>query len=159
MTGDRPAHGSVRLVLPGAPRTKKTSNRAWRTGARCRACGLGTGSLHVAPSEAWENWRDDLKARQRQQNQYPAPITWEVNCHALFYRDRQIGDSQGFYQGLADVLQELGVVDDDKRLVAWDFSRLLKDADRPRVEVVLSWPVMAWDHDTDAAYQSSLSLL
>jgi hypothetical protein len=65
------------------------------------------------------------------------PIDYPVNCRALFYRDANRGDAVGLYQGLADVLEHGGVVTNDKYLVSWDGSRLLKDSARPRVEVEL----------------------
>ena len=66
------------------------------------------------------------------------PIARPVNCAALFYRDALRGDAVGFYQGLADVLEKAGIVENDKFIVSWDGSRLRKDAARPRVELVLT---------------------
>lgn len=128
----------VRLVLAGAPRTKKTHNRTFDIGKRCRACRRGARTI-VMPSEAWERWRDALVPKIRAAlPQGWAPIAQPVNCAALFYRDAERGDSHGFYQGLADVLQEAGVVVDDCFLMSWDGSRLCKDRDRPRVELALT---------------------
>lgn len=129
----------VRLVLSGAaPRTKKTHNRTVEVGRRCRCCGRGKRTA-VMPSEQWEAWRDLLVPHIK--IALPArwvPIAQPVNCAALFYRERDIGDSHGFYQGLADVLQEAGVVADDRWIKTWDGARLLKDPARPRVELVLT---------------------
>ena len=61
-----------------------------------------------------------------------------ANCMATFYRDAERGDATGYYQGLADVLQEIGVVTDDKHLTQWDGSRLLVDKANPRVVVTLT---------------------
>lgn len=129
---------SYRLVLDGAPRTKKTSNRTFDVGRRCPSCRRGQRTV-VMPSEAWETWCNELTPRIRAA--LPArwePIAYPVNCAALFYRDALRGDSHGFYQGLADVLQHAGVVADDRWIVQWDSSRLLKDAARPRVELVIT---------------------
>lgn len=61
-----------------------------------------------------------------------------VNCRALFYlTPRQRGDAVGYYQGLADLLEKRRVVENDRLIVSWDGSRLLVDAAKPRVEVVL----------------------
>lgn len=118
------------LTIPGIPRTKKNSGRIVPIGGR-----------HILlPSEAWQTWADAvvpaIKAwatRQRLQ-----PISRPVNCAAVFFRDALRGDAVGFYQGLADVLQHAGIVENDKHIVSWDGSRLRKDASRPRVELELT---------------------
>jgi len=61
-----------------------------------------------------------------------------LNCAAIFYRDADRGDAVGYYQALADSLEAAGVVADDKWIKQWDGSRLAKDANRPRIEVVLT---------------------
>jgi hypothetical protein len=66
------------------------------------------------------------------------PIDSPVNCRALIYRDALRGDAVGFYQAIGDLLQLAGVVTDDKYIVSWDGSRLLKDPVRPRVELELT---------------------
>lgn len=124
----------LRLVLPGAPRTKKNSASIQMAGRR----------KIVKPSRAWLDWRDDVLswwlrgARLEARRVVPLPVAYPVNCTALFYRDRRAGDSTGYYQGLADVLQELGVVRDDVLITQWDGSRLRVDRRNPRVELVLT---------------------
>jgi hypothetical protein len=61
-----------------------------------------------------------------------------VNCEARIYRDRNTGDAVGYYQAIADTLEKIGIVENDRLIVAWDGTRLLKDAENPRVEVTLS---------------------
>lgn len=127
------APGRIAFTVPGPPRTKKNSLRRKMIG----------GQLKTLPSEAWCAWRDKAKPEiQRWRNEQNfAQITWQVNCRALFFRAAAAGDAVGFYQGLADLLEEAGILADDKQIVSWDGSRLEKDARNPRVEVVLSWPV------------------
>jgi Holliday junction resolvase RusA-like endonuclease len=118
------------LTIPGVPRTKKNSGRI-----------VPRGRSHIIlPSEAWAEWCAAVAPRLQRwmQSQQLSPIARPVNCAALFYRDALRGDAVGFYQGLADVLQKGGVVVDDKWIVSWDGSRLMKDADRPRVELTLT---------------------
>lgn len=129
----------IRLTIPGPPRTKKNSLRRKKIGKQVK----------TIPSATWCAWRDLVMAhrhgildafdRQGDSLNYCAPVTDPMNICALFYRDAERGDAVGYYQGLADVLEEIGVVQDDKFLTSWDGSRLLKDAANPRVEVVLSW--------------------
>lgn len=128
----------LRLVLPSAPRTKKTSNRIFFLGQRCSACSRGS-RAKVMPSEAWETWCNRLTPQIKAA--LPAgwkPIDFAVNCAALFYQDVDRADACGLYQGLADLLQHAGVVANDRWIRTWDGSLPLKDAQNPRVELVLT---------------------
>lgn len=116
--------GGYRLVIHGAPRTKKTSN----------SLQMHDGRLKVVPSAAWMAWRD-ASLPQIPKGTLPDQL---YNCAALFYRDRATGDATGYYQGLADILEEAGVVSNDKWIESWNGSRRLLDRDNPRVELVIS---------------------
>ena len=134
----------LRLVIPSAPRTKKTSNRVVRVGTRgrCPVCKQQIGGRPlVLPSEAWEAWRDANLPwlRQAAAKIGACPLRVPVNCAAIFFRDAARGDAVGYYQGLADLLQEAGVVIDDRWIETWDGSRIQVDHDRPRTEVTLTW--------------------
>lgn len=115
----------LRLVVPGAPRTKKNHGSVIVQQGRPK---------HI-PSDPWMRWRDGAMERMRVPGMLPDR---PYNVAALFYRDSDTGDAVGYYQGLADLLQEAGVVSDDKWLVSWDGSRLRKDAAQPRVELVIA---------------------
>ena len=71
---------------------------------------------------------------------YPSPVGTDapLNCRALFYRDARRGDAVGYYQGLADLLEKRGVIENDAQLTQWDGSRLLLDRENPRVEIELT---------------------
>lgn len=118
---------SLTLTLYGAPRTKKTSNQLQKFGGR----------LKVVPSRAWMKWRDkvaesgDVQPWMRLKDQ-------PYNCCAIFYRDADRGDTAGFITGLADLLEELGVVSNDKWLVTWDGTRPRVDKANPRTEITLT---------------------
>lgn len=116
------------IVLQGAPRTKKNRGKIWKAGNR----------TIIMPAAPWMQWRDALKAAALEQR-WPKPqMAGSLNCRALFYRDARRGDAVGYYQGLADVLEELGIVENDRFIEQWDGSRLLLDRDNPRVELTLS---------------------
>ena len=115
-------------MIAGPPRTKKNSSRILRFGRFSK----------VVPSAAYLAWRDAAVPQLQRQWGVRSPLARPLNCAALFLRDRLSGDAVGVYQGLADALEEARVVDDDKWVVAWDGSRLGKDAAAPRVELVLS---------------------
>lgn len=65
------------------------------------------------------------------------PLAVPMNCEALFYREAARGDSVGYVQGLYDLMQEWGIVADDKWITQGDGTRMLIDRARPRVEVTL----------------------
>lgn len=67
---------------------------------------------------------------------WPA-IDYPINCRAFIYRHAAIGDAVGYYQAVGDLLELAGAVANDKWIVSWDGSRLLKDPGRPRVEIEL----------------------
>jgi hypothetical protein len=97
------------------------------------------------PSKAFTEWNAVaqlwlLEARsswQRANKAWGAIFTTPVNCCAIFYRETRTGDAVGYYQALADALEEARIVENDKLIVSWDGSRLEKDKINPRVEVHL----------------------
>jgi hypothetical protein len=95
------------------------------------------------PSRAFSQWNIQaqlhiLEWRARSDDcTYRMCICSAVNCRAIFYRDAERGDAVGYYQALADALEEAGIVKNDRLIVSWDGSRLSKDAANPRIEVVL----------------------
>lgn len=132
-------HGAqFRIVIPGAPRTKKTSNQAMRTGPECQCCHLKSGPILVAPSANWRKWLKEVQRAFGKQSVAVPGIDFDVSCRALIYREIASGDSHGFYQGLADVLEKVGVIKNDRLIKDWDGSRLLKDPKFPRTEVTLT---------------------
>lgn len=124
------------LTIYGTPRTKKNSGRIVPRGER----------NILLPSAAWSDWAAAVapKLQAWVAAQKLVPIAQPMNCAAIFYRDALRGDAVGFYQGLADLLEKGGVVEDDKWIVTWDGSRLRKDAARPRVELVLTYSEGEW---------------
>jgi len=121
----------IRLTVYGTPRTKKTHNRVFMIKGRPR----------VLPSKAWVDWCAKAVI------EFPDTSAWTAglplpdhpyNVCAHFYRDANRGDAVGYYQGLADLLEKRGIISNDKWLVGWDGSRLLKDKDNPRVEITLT---------------------
>jgi Holliday junction resolvase RusA-like endonuclease len=126
---------TVRLVLPGPPRTKKTSNRIVKIPKK----GGGRGFSKILPSKAFCAWEGAVAPQVAAAWRRAGGETIEVpvNCKAMIFRDANRGDAVGYYQGIADVLQKAGVVSDDKWIVSWDGTRLAIDRKNPRVEVLL----------------------
>lgn len=132
------------ITVPGPPRTLKNHGEIVRAGARgrCPACKQPVGGRNVLlPSKPWRRWLAAVLPwlKPAAARLVVCPLARPLNCAALFYRDADRGDAVGFYQGLADLLQEARVVADDVWIKTWDGSRMLVDHKRPRTEVVLSW--------------------
>ena len=117
---------TYRFTIFGPPRTKKTSNQIV----------VVKGRRLVMPSKQWQRWLCDATVIGSPNP--PLPIRAPVNCRALFYRDKNLGDAVGFYQGLADFLEKRGYLENDRLIVSWNGSRLLIDRQMPRVEVELT---------------------
>lgn len=124
---------NLQFELPKPPRTKKNHGSVKTFGGK---------KVHL-PSEAWTTWLawcqtalPDIR-RAAAAAGIGLPIAINVNCRATFYRHAEVGDAVGFYQGLADVLEAIGVVVNDKQIVSWDGTRLAKDAEDPRTVVIL----------------------
>lgn len=130
---------STTFIVTGPPRTKKNSSRIVRAGSR----------PVIIPSKAWTVWcTNALLLEPHRGNKLRAykltePITAPVNCCATFYADRhgRNADAVGLYQGLADLLEKRGVVDDDKYIISWDGSRVLPPPPGigPHTRVVLEY--------------------
>lgn len=145
----------VCLVLPGPPRTKKTSNRIVGIGRPCRMCGKKE-HQKVMPSDAHEEWFATMMTyapavrSQIVAQGLDIPIEYPVAVRALVYRDANQGDFTGYANAIGDLLQAprfkdgkttregLGIIDDDRQIQHWDGTRLLKDASNPRIEIELT---------------------
>lgn len=129
-------NGAVQFVFSGAPRTKKNSQRQFMAVSKA-----GKRYRRVMPSKAYCDWLDLVRAQafevmgDLRTKGVTFPITGPVAVKAHFYRQRDCGDLCGFEQALGDALQDIGVIDDDRQIVSWDGTRLLKDARNPRVVV------------------------
>ena len=135
---------SISFVLPVTPRTKKNSRKHIK-----RRSKSGKVITVPLPSDAYSKmeaeivaWANDIPG-----NLLVGCVVWcacelelaqPLNCAAIFYREKNIGDAVGYYQALADALESSGIVSDDKWITQWDGSRLAKDATRSRIEVTLT---------------------
>lgn len=119
---------TIRITLPGAPRTKKTSPRVMPMMSRENVTELQAAlrkasshkeaisaimkhvRLSVQPSEAHEQWfelqllhRGAIRSALKHTG---IPIEGPVQIAAIFYRDRDAGDLLGYEQALGDLIQE-----------------------------------------------------
>jgi hypothetical protein len=146
---------SWRFEIGGSPRTKKTSSQGvvvQRPGMKPRAV--------MFPAKEWREWVRDARIISRSSGdlivydrkakraiaipELGSPIAWIplgslYNCAALIYlSNRQHGDTLGYLQGLADLLEARRVVDNDRQLVTWDGSRCIHSGAVPHVDVTLT---------------------
>lgn len=125
----------MKLVIEGAPRTKKNSLRRIRRGRH-------TFTVPSAAHEAWEaSAVPQLMAQFRAWARglpMGTPVDFVLNMRALVYRDRAVGDLLNYLAAVSDALERAGVVADDKLIVSVDGSRMHIDRDRPRVEIELT---------------------
>lgn len=127
------------FTVPGAPRTKKTSQRiafipakgnacakcgkvSAKGSRQCQFCGARLGFTKVLPSEAFGEWFAEsmkyapmIRAKLTQAGA-ALPLEGWIWVKATFYRDRNTGDLLGYEQALADFLQEPLTNDRGKRI-------------------------------------------
>jgi len=126
------AFDAANQIVP--PRTKKNSPR------------IIQGLRHpiLLPSAAYKRWESAatksmilclLEMRQHRL----MDITDYCNVEAKIYRDRAVGDSNGFTQAIGDWLEESGILANDKQIESWNGTERLKDATCPRVEICLTF--------------------
>ncbi len=136
------------FVILGAVRSKKTSQEIitipHKGSHKCRCCGNMPGFKKIIPSKAhgiWHKWAGEqclgIKAVLRARG-VVLPIVSLVSIEAHFFQDANRSDATGLYESLADLLQDVGIIQNDKLIEDWDGSRRLVDKARPRVEVYIS---------------------
>lgn len=64
-------------------------------------------------------------------------LAFPMNLRAKIYRHAEVGDTIGYLQAIADMLEDAHVVANDKWIQTFDGSEPLKDAQNPRIEVRL----------------------
>ena len=122
-----PSMPPLKLVIDAKPRTKKNSQQIIRV----------RGRAIIIPSSEYKKF-EKAACKSIAMQWSGDPIVCPVNCQAIIYRERNVGDACNFYEAIADTLEKARVVANDKWIVSWDGSRLDKDAGRPRIEITLS---------------------
>lgn len=123
----------VNFIIIGPPVTKKNSQQI--------AVNKKTGARFVVQSEKQKKWAKSAKEQlvwQYRIGMFSGAITAPVNLSAVIYRERATGDLLNYLAAVSDALEGAGVIVNDKQVVSLDGSRLDKDAQRPRVEVLLT---------------------
>lgn len=123
------------FTIYGTPRTKKNHGRRKYSFRKKRTFNV--------PSEAYETWAEIAKQslplirQQIADAGFGLPIGADLNCGAVFYRHADVGDAVGFYQAVADWMEDVGILTDDVQIRQWEGSRLRQDPALPRIVVTL----------------------
>lgn len=138
------------FVIRGAPRSKKNSPRVVNIGPLCRTCGKRGGFPKVLPSLAYEEWEADavkqcmgIKTKLRNAG-VELPIVHPIGVEALFYlaptKDgvmrRDCPDLSNLLEAVGDMMQEAGIIQDDRQIADWDGSRRILG--EPRCEIFVT---------------------
>lgn len=122
-----PTSTVTRIVLTGRPITKKNH----QTIARNRR----TGRPYVLQSERYRQYEEDcLKQLMACRARFAGPV--RMKCLYWMPNRRGSPDLLGLLQATADILEEAGVIDNDRNVVSFDGSRIMGvDKQNPRVEI------------------------
>jgi Holliday junction resolvase RusA-like endonuclease len=138
------------FVVRGVTRSKKNSPRVVNIGPMCRVCGKRGGFPKVLPSQAYCDWEADairqcmtIKPKLIAAG-VELPIVHPIGIEAVFYlAPTKAGlmrldcpDLSNLLEAVGDMLQESGIIKDDRQIADWDGSRRLLG--EPRVEIYIT---------------------
>ena len=135
---------SVHLVVDGHPYVKKSNQKVQMRGHR--QVKVNTPSYNRWHSSALQQlaaygYDPQFKQRRKFDKTLRGLITKPINLQCRFYTATAGRvDLSALYEGIQDVLVEVGLLDDDnyKIVASHDGSGVEKDADRPRIEITIT---------------------
>lgn len=119
---------TITLFIPGRPATKKTGQRIIRVAGR----------PIIAPSKAYCDYEDwaILNLRRQCKEHFLGKVaiqaTWAMPNRASW------PDWCGLAQGLGDILEKAGIIENDRLIEHWDGSRIIVDKNNPGVKITIS---------------------
>lgn len=119
-----------RVTIPGRAGILKNGKKLCRNRA--------TGKMFMRSSDRYEAW-SKMAYLHIKQARIPSTINFPVNMAAKFYfKDKQSeADLSNLYQGVEDLLEDAGVLANDRLIVSHDGSGKFF-GEEPRVEVELT---------------------
>lgn len=129
------ADGSVHILIPIQPYTKKNSQRIFQR-KKTDTNGVVKKVPFISPSEQYKRYEQDCMLFMR-----PLGIEYPVNIQAHFYMNsRRRVDLTRLNEALHDALVHNGLLLEDncKVIVSTDGSRVYYDKDNPRTEVLIT---------------------
>jgi Holliday junction resolvase RusA-like endonuclease len=121
------------ITIFGNPITKKNSINMVDIGKQCPCCRRKAKSIPL-PSKAFKAYE---KAAKEQLRLNSRKYKGAVEIKALYWlKTARRPDLNNLMAATADILQNAGVIEDDKNVISWDGSRIAGiDRKSPRVEV------------------------
>lgn len=134
----------IELTVEGHPYVKKSNQKVQMRGRH--QVKVNTPSYNRWHSSAVQQLADlgydpQFKMRRKYDRTLKGKIDYPINLQCRFFmQSNGRVDLSALYEGIQDVLVEVGLLDDDNwRIVAsHDGSGVQKDADRPRIEVTIT---------------------
>ncbi len=132
-----------KIILPGSIRSKKNSKQPLPIPCakstlfkKYSRAGMRPVRIILQPSKAYKKWEDAARASFRWQYSEVVPIPKDTPIHvkAVAYIKGTAPDLSGMCESVGDCLEGL-VWEDDKQIVSWDGSRVLRDKNNPRTEI------------------------
>jgi Holliday junction resolvase RusA-like endonuclease len=125
----------LRYTVSGRPYVKKSNQRVVPVMRK------GKPSFTKIDTPVYKQWHKRALQELNRQRIPAHPIKQRLNMKAVFYMpDRNRVDLSALYEGIQDVLVEVGVIADDnfKIIAGHDGSRVLIDKNNPRMEIELT---------------------
>lgn len=117
----------MRIVIPGAPITKKNSQQI--------LVNKKTGRPFISPSKQYKEYKKNCAEYL---GGYTAPIRHAVNVKCVYYMPtRRRCDLCNLLEATHDILVDYGILEDDNNQIikSVDGSRVEYDKENPRVEI------------------------
>lgn len=116
----------MEIVIHGQPRTKKNSSRIVKRGNITK----------LLPSDAFIRYEKAALLQLAHVGAVQGPIS--VCCRYYLQDRRSWPDLVGLLQATSDILQDAGIIEDDKYIVNYDGSEIVGlDKDNPRVVIAI----------------------
>jgi Holliday junction resolvase RusA-like endonuclease len=128
--------GTVELIIPICPRTKKNHQNIYHKNIVSKKTGVTKRVPFVSTSTQYKSYAKDSALFIR-----PLGIDYPVNVKAIFYVDTyRLVDLTNLNEALHDIMVSNGMLKDDnaKIVVSTDGSRVFYDKNNPRTEVYIT---------------------
>lgn len=121
-----------KATIPGRPYIKKNGAKVYRTGQTRRL-------IYSRNYIQWETLAKTKIALAKKDCATPLPLKGPLNLKAVFYFENHSGepDLSACYEGLQDVLQKMGIIENDKQIYGHNGSTKVFGKE-PRVEFELT---------------------
>lgn len=120
---------SSSYIIPGAPITSTNSKQLLKFGDRVK----------LVPSKQARAYQEAALWHLKGQRRGAPTVDEPCEVRLDVYRERNAGDVDNYPKAIFDALQAAGIIKNDNLIKRMDV-RILKDKERPRVEILIAWP-------------------